>query len=122
MRSTSIVAGGVEIRSYDSMVSCQWPNVLPGVSALSWSFVVSVRAEVKDSTDFSVKLGSERCYSNLQMWYKYRWSFTINRKNYDLWHTFGFHYIFTKCNVGKLSSHLSLLFDCFCVQQNTGVS
>jgi len=43
MRSISIVASGVEIGSYDSMVSCQWPNVLPGVSTLSWSFVVSVR-------------------------------------------------------------------------------
>jgi len=27
----SIVSSGVEICSYDSMVSCQWPNVLPGV-------------------------------------------------------------------------------------------
>jgi len=34
------------------------------------------------------------------------WSFTIKRKNYKLWHTFSFHYIFTKCNVGKLSSYL----------------
>jgi len=42
MRSISFVASGVEICPYDSMVSCQWPNVLPGVSALSWSFVVSV--------------------------------------------------------------------------------
>jgi len=35
MRSISIVSSGVEICSYDSMVSCQWPNVLPGVIALS---------------------------------------------------------------------------------------
>jgi len=42
MRSISFVAGEVEICSYDSMVSCQWPNVLPGVSTLPWSFVVCV--------------------------------------------------------------------------------
>jgi len=32
------------------MVSCQWPNVWTEVSALSWSFVVSVRTGTKDST------------------------------------------------------------------------
>ena len=61
MRSISIVSSGVAIYSYDSMVS--WPsNVLPEVSALSWSFVVSVRTGVKDSTAVSINLSSERCY------------------------------------------------------------
>jgi len=62
MRSISIGASGVKICSYDSMISCEWPNVLPGVSALSWSFVVSVRTGVKDSTAVSINLVSERCY------------------------------------------------------------
>jgi len=61
MRSITIVASGVEICSYNNMVSCQWPNFLPGVSTLSWSFVVSVRIGVKDSTVVSIKLASERC-------------------------------------------------------------
>ena len=61
MRSIIIVASGVEICSYDSMVSCQWPNVLPGVSTLSWSFVVSVRTGIKDSTVVSLMLALEGC-------------------------------------------------------------
>jgi len=47
MRSIGIVASGVEICSYDNMVSWQWPNVFPGVSALSLSFVVGVRTGAK---------------------------------------------------------------------------
>jgi len=67
MRSVSIVTSRVEIRSYDSMAGYQWQNVLPGVTALSWSFVVSERTGVKDSTAVSINLASERCYSNFQM-------------------------------------------------------
>jgi len=72
---------------------------------------MSVRTGVKDSTVVLIKLASERFYSNLQMQYKYGWwwSFTINRKKYDLWHIFSFHYIFTKCDVCKLSSYFKLI-------------
>jgi len=48
--AANIVARGVELCFYNSTVSCQWPNVLPGVSALSWGFVVNARTGVKDST------------------------------------------------------------------------
>jgi len=62
MSSISIGASGVKICSYDSMVSCQWPDVLPGVSTLSWSCVVSERTGVKNSTAVSINLASQGCY------------------------------------------------------------
>jgi len=90
MRSIGIVASGVEICSYDSMVSCQWPNILPRVSALSWSFVVSVRTGVKDSSpqlfqstwlqnvQISVKLsGVRRKFSWGVSFSGIRWSFVF---------------------------------------------